>query len=105
MQTQDVLWATNSANPVPRLSIAAAAVAACLAASVASAATVTINTVNAPETVIPGLTAFATTGADMTGLSVRAMFTGGLDQTLPWAPTGVVGGGGVTGAGWSLSVT
>ncbi len=104
MQTHDVLGAINSAHPVTRLSIATAAVAACLTASVASAATVTINTVNAPETVIPGLTAFATTGANMTGLSVRATFTGGLDETLPWATTGV-GAGGVTGAGWSLAVS
>ena len=70
MQTHDVLGATNSAHPVTRLSIAAAAVAACLTASVASAATVTINTVNAPETVIPGLTAFATTGANMVRLPI-----------------------------------
>ena len=104
MQNHDVLWATNSAHRIPRLSIATAAVAACLVASVASAATVTINTVNAPETVIPGLTAFATTGANMTGLSVRATFSSGLDQTLAWATTGV-GAGGVTGAGWSLSVS
>ncbi len=53
---------------------------------------------------IPGLTGYATTGAMMTGMSVRAIFDGGTDQTLSWATTGP-GAGGVTGAGWSLSLT
>ncbi len=58
-----------------------------------------------PNTVsIPGLAGFATTGAMMDGLSVRALFSGGLDQTLFWADTGATSGG-VTGAGWSLSLT
>jgi hypothetical protein len=53
---------------------------------------------------IPGLTGFATTGAMMDNLSIRAVFTGGLDQTLSWADTGL-NSGGVTGTGWSLSLT
>lgn len=53
---------------------------------------------------IPGLTGFATTGADMDNLRVTAAFSGGLTQTLNWAATGPTTGG-VTGTGWSLSVT
>jgi hypothetical protein len=58
-----------------------------------------------PNTVsIPGLTGFATTGAMMDGLSVQAVFSGGLNETLLWADTGATSGG-VTGSGWSLSLT
>jgi hypothetical protein len=52
---------------------------------------------------IPGLTGFATTGAMMTGMSVQAIFSGGLNQTLAWGTTGPVAGG-VTGNGWGLSL-
>jgi hypothetical protein len=40
----------------------------------------------------------------MDGMSVTAIFTSGLNQTLSWADTGA-NSGGVTGTGWSLSVT
>jgi len=53
---------------------------------------------------IPGLTGFATTGAQMTGLAVTATFSSGFSQTLNWATTGATSGG-VTGAGWGLSLT
>lgn len=53
---------------------------------------------------IPGLTGFSSTGADMDGLSVTASFSGGFSQTLAWADTGGTSGG-VSGAGWGLSVT
>lgn len=53
---------------------------------------------------IPGLTGFSTTGAMMDGLSVRAVFTNNVDETVLWADTGATSGG-VTGTGWSLSVT
>lgn len=53
--------------------------------------------------VIPGLTGFATSGAMMTGLSISAVFSGGLSETLSWATTGAMSGG-VFGTGWSLSV-
>lgn len=53
---------------------------------------------------IPGLTGFATTGAEMTNMSVTATFLGGFSQTLLWAPTGAQSGG-VSGTGWGLSLT
>ena len=52
--------------------------------------------------IIPGLTGFATTGADMTGLNVTATFSNGFSQSLAWGTTGV-GAGGVFGTGWSLT--
>lgn len=80
---------------------------ACLAAgllvgSVAQAAMVYLTGSNTVS--IPGLTGFATTGAMMDGLSVRAVFTTGTDETRLWADTGATSGG-VTGTGWSLSLT
>lgn len=53
---------------------------------------------------IPGLTGFSTTGAMMDGMSVSAFFAGGFNETLFWADTGATSGG-VTGTGWSLSLT
>lgn len=53
---------------------------------------------------IPGIASFQTFGDEMTNMSVQAIFSGGLNQTLSWAATGA-GAGGVTGAGWSLSVS
>ncbi|MEO5843487.1 MAG: PEP-CTERM sorting domain-containing protein [Caldimonas sp.] len=52
---------------------------------------------------VPGLTGFATTGADMTGLGVTATFSNGFSQSLAWGTTGV-GAGGVFGTGWSLTL-
>lgn len=52
---------------------------------------------------IPGLTGFATSGAMMSGLEVTATFSNGLSQTLAWGTTGALSGG-VTGAGWGLSL-
>lgn len=56
-----------------------------------------------PGSAIPGLTGFATDGAMMYGMSVNAIFSGGLNQTLSWATTGA-NAGGVTGTGWGLSL-
>lgn len=54
---------------------------------------------------IPGLTGFATTGAMMDGLRVVACFSvGGCAPALFWSDGGP-NSGGVTGLGWSLSVT
>lgn len=53
---------------------------------------------------IPGLTGFSTTGAMMDGMTVSASFSTGFSQTLSWADTGPDSGG-VTGAGWSLSLS
>jgi PEP-CTERM motif len=83
-------------------SLSALLVATMLAAAPASAATIVKNPGTPSD--IPGLSTFATTGAMMTGLSIRAVFSGGLDETLLWSTTGV-GSGGVDGSGWKLSVS
>lgn len=85
----------------PLRSLAAAAAATVLAAGGAQAALIVKDTSSVSN--IPGLTGFATTGAMMNGLSVRAVFSGGLDQTLLWGTTGA-NAGGVSGAGWGISV-
>ena len=52
---------------------------------------------------IPGLTGFSTDGSQMSGMSVNAIFSGGLNQTLSWATTGATSGG-VSGGGWGLTL-
>jgi hypothetical protein len=84
-----------------RLTIVAAVAAACLA--VPAQAQVTYAT-DGTTASIPGLTGFATTGADMTGLNVTATFSNGFSQSLAWGTTGA-GAGGVFGTGWSLSLS
>lgn len=54
---------------------------------------------------IPGISNFQTDGDDMTGMSVQAVFSGGLNETLSWAATGVNAGGVSSANGWGLSVT
>ncbi len=88
---------------ISKLASAIAATAACLAVTTATASSVNYGTVNAPTADLPGLTGFQTTGADMTGLSVTATFTGGVTQTMAWSTTGA-GSGGVSGTGWGLSL-
>lgn len=78
-----------------------AVLGAALLATGAQAAAIVKNP--GTPSVIPGLTGFATSGAMMTGLSIRAVFSGGTDQTLAWGTTGASSGG-VFGTGWSLSV-
>jgi hypothetical protein len=81
------------------------AVAGALSVGMSSAhATITYVVDNSTSSSIPGLTGYATTGAMMTGMSVQAKFTSGLDQTLAWATTGP-GAGGVTGSGWGLALS
>lgn len=53
---------------------------------------------------VPGITAFATTGAMMSGLSVTAIFSNSLTETRSWATTGA-GSGGVSGTNWSLGLS
>jgi len=76
------------------------------AAAMAAAPSQSAGVVSKGNTVdsIPGLTGFATTGADMDNLKVTAAFSGGLTETLNWATTGASSGG-VTGTGWALNVT
>ncbi len=72
-------------------------------ASTSNAAIVIVTDTTTVDS-IPGLTGFATSGAQMDGLKVTANFSGGLSQTLSWADTGATSGG-VTGDGWALSLT
>jgi hypothetical protein len=82
--------------------LATFAVAAALSAP-ASGATITYFTSGSQDD-IPGLTGFVTTGNLMDGMQVTACFSfAGCVPTLVWADTGPTSGG-VTGAGWSLSV-
>ena len=85
----------------PSLRLAGLALAAALATGGAQAATIVKN-VGTPS-VIPGLTGFQTSGAEMTGLAVTANFVGGFSQTLLWGTTGA-NSGGVVGTGWDLSL-
>lgn len=74
---------------------------AALAVNPADAAIVYATDASTPVS-IPGLSSFSTDGSEMAGLSVRAVFTGGTDETRIWAP-GAPGAGGVSGTGWSLT--
>jgi hypothetical protein len=85
-----------------RLSLALAFAASAFATS--AQAQVVITTTPLPVLVAPGLTAFATTGADMAGLSVTVGFAGGVDTTFPWLATGPSSGGVFT-PSWSLTLT
>lgn len=71
----------------------------------AQAAPIIYNTGGAPVD-IPGLTGFATTGAMMDGMRVVACFSvAGCAPALFWSDGVAPASGGVTGNGWSLSVT
>lgn len=85
----------------PSLRMAGLVLAAALATGGAQAATIVKN-VGTPS-VIPGLTGFQTSGAEMTGLAVTATFVGGFTETLAWGTTGA-NSGGVVGNGWGLSL-
>jgi len=57
-------------------------------AGLASASTATITAdVTGTPLLVYGMTAFATTGADMVGLQVKVTFTGGATSTAIWAAT------------------
>lgn len=70
----------------------------------AFAAAVNVVTDNTNVVYTTGLTGFATTGADMSGMVVSADFSNGAAETLIWGPTGV-GSGGVDGILFSLNET
>lgn len=60
---------------------------------------------NAAPVSIAGVAGFATTGAQMSGMTVEAFFADSmLDDILSWGTTGADSGG-VTGTNWGLSVT
>ncbi len=88
-------------NPCLKLRMAGVALASALSIGGAQAAVIIKD--NSSVSNIPGLTGFSTTGAMMTGLSVRAVFSNGLDETLAWSTSGPAAGG-VTGSGWAVSV-
>lgn len=85
----------------PSLRMAGLVLAAALATGGAQAATIVKNVGTA--SIIPGLTGFQTSGAEMTGLAVTATFVGGFTETLAWSTTGA-NSGGVVGNGWGLSL-
>ena len=86
----------------PRLSIAAAVIAACFAAAPAHAQVVNYFT-DGTVANIPGVAHSWSQGATMTGMSVQASFSSGKTEILTWAKTGVQRGG-VTGTGWLLKL-
>lgn len=90
-----------SAKTLTRRALQTAIVGGVMAWAVAGHA-VTIST-GGNTISIPGLTGFSTTGAMMDGLEVTAVFSEGLSETIDWAGTGPSSGG-VSGAGWGLSV-
>lgn len=72
------------------------------AAVTSQASVINVGTDRSVVDTIPGVTGFATTGAQMAGLLVTATFSSGFSQTLGWATTGAQSGG-VSGDGWGLS--
>ena len=86
-----------------RLSLVTLALAASAFAT-PSQAQVVITETPLPVVVAPGLTGFATTGADMAGLSVTATFSNGSGGTVAWTTTGPASGGAFT-ANWSLTLS
>lgn len=67
-------------------------------------AAVVVSKDSSASSLIPGLTGFASSGADMDGLRITASFSTGFSQTLAWADIGATSGG-VSGTGWGLSLT
>lgn len=68
----------------------------------------TINVDNSITDTIPGFSGFETTGANMTGLSVTATFSGNTSETGIWQTTDAqLGSGSASGSSlnWNLSVT
>ena len=86
----------------PRLSIAAAVVAACFAAAPAHAQVVNYFT-DGTVANVPGIAGWFTLGDDLAGMSVQASFSSGTSEIRSWAATGPDSGG-VTGTGWSLRI-
>jgi len=67
-----------------------------LAATAGSLSAGTISTLGADNTtpiIATDITGFATTGADMSGMTVTATFTGGVTSGCVWATTTATGGG------------
>ncbi|GIL39344.1 PEP-CTERM sorting domain-containing protein [Roseiterribacter gracilis] len=77
-----------------------------LAAASAQAAPLTSNVTRTPGTSFDtaGITNFETTGADMAGMKVTAIFADSSTRTITWAATGV-GAGAASNAFWGLSLS
>jgi hypothetical protein len=60
--------------------------------------------VPAPAQNIPSVDSFATTGADMAGMSVTAFFSAGAPETVPWL-AGVGTAGAATGTNWTMGTS
>jgi hypothetical protein len=77
-----------------------------LAAASAQAAPLTATVSRTAGTAFDtaGITNFVTTGELMAGTRVTAFFGNGTSETLVWAATGA-GSGGVSGSGWSLTLS
>lgn len=82
------------------LASAVAALALFAFAGTAQGAAIVKNTGSVSD--IGAIASASTTGAEMSGMTVRATFSGGLDQTVAWATTGPDSGAAI-GGGWSLS--
>ena len=78
------------------------AVIAALSSLAWNASAVTIVKDVSNTVIIPGITGFGTTGADMNGMTIRAVFGDGTDQTLAWGATGP-GAGAVSGTDWGIT--
>lgn len=86
-----------------KIALAAFGLLSAVAATTAhSAATIVKD--NTTTVIAPGLTGFTTSGDQMGGMDVTATFSNGFTQSLNWATTGA-GAGGVSGAGWGLSLS
>ncbi|MBX3351557.1 MAG: hypothetical protein KF684_01375 [Phycisphaeraceae bacterium] len=70
-------------------------------ATIASATSVQVNFNNGTTNVTSALTGFSTTGAQMSGMTLTAFFSGGGSEMVTWGTTGAVSGG-AFGTGWSL---
>lgn len=85
-----------------RASLAAGVLASiAMFATTSASAVILVNDNSAPEDV-PAISTFQVTGAQMVGMTVRAVFSNGLDETLVWGATGLDSGG-VVGTDWGLS--
>lgn len=79
------------------------AVALALCGATAANATIIAFDTATPDS-IPGVSTFVTSGDNMVGMTVRAIFGNGLDDTRNWAFISL-GAGGVSGTDWSLTET